>query len=83
MNSDARRYRLQLATTPWFKDLPIELQDYLVARSDLIRLKKRQQLYRRGEQSSGLYAILDGALSIGTIGADGKEALLAVLEPTA
>ena len=83
MNSDVQRYRPQLATTPWFKDLPIELQDYLVARSDLVRLKKGQPLYRRGERSFGLYAILDGALSIGTVGADGKEALLAVLGPTA
>lgn len=83
MSSEVQRYRPQLATTPWFKNLPIELQDYLVARSDLLRLKKGQQLYRRGEQSFGLYAILDGALSIGTVGADGKEALLAVLGPTA
>jgi len=83
MSSEVQRYRPQLATTPWFKNLPIELQDYLVARSDLLRLKKGQQLYRRGEQSFGLYAILEGALSIGTVGADGKEALLAVLGPTA
>lgn len=83
MNSQVQRYRPQLATTPWFNDLPIDLQDYLVARSDLLRLTKGQQLYRRGEQSFGLYAILDGALSIGTVGADGKEALLAVLGPTA
>ncbi|PRY04729.1 Crp/Fnr family transcriptional regulator [Paraburkholderia sp. BL25I1N1] len=83
MNSHVQSYRPQLATTPWFKDLPIELQDYLVAQSDLLRLKKGQQLYRRGDKSFGLYAVLDGALSIGTVGADGKEALLAVLGPTA
>jgi CRP/FNR family transcriptional regulator, cyclic AMP receptor protein len=83
MNSDVQRYRTQLATTPWFRDLPIELQDYLVDHADLLRLKKGQPLYRRGELSSGLYAVLDGAVAIGTVGADGKEALHAVLGPTA
>ncbi|OZI20041.1 Crp/Fnr family transcriptional regulator [Bordetella genomosp. 9] len=83
MDSDVRHYRQQLATTSWFKDSPVELQDYLVARAELLRLKKGQPLYRRGERSFGLYAILDGAVSIGTVGADGKEALLAVLGPTA
>ena len=83
MNSPLQRYRPQLETTPWFRDLPVELQDYLIDHANTLRLKKGEFLYRRGEPFTGLYAVLTGALAIGTVGADGKEALLAVLGPTA
>jgi CRP-like cAMP-binding protein len=83
MESSLHRYRSQLETTPWFRGLPVELRDYLVSRATLLTLEKGQILYRRGDQSYGLYAVLGGALAIGTVGMDGKEALLAVLGPTA
>jgi CRP-like cAMP-binding protein len=80
---EAQRYRPQLANTPWYRDLPIDLQDYLLAHSSLIHFNKGQRLYNRGDQFSGLYAILEGALAMGTVAADGREALHAVLGPTA
>jgi CRP/FNR family cyclic AMP-dependent transcriptional regulator len=83
MDSSLNRYRLQLETTPWFRGLPVELQDYLIGHANLVELDKGEALYRFGDPSCGLYAVLDGALAIGTVGADGKEALLAVLGPTA
>jgi CRP/FNR family cyclic AMP-dependent transcriptional regulator len=83
MESSLHRYRSQLETTPWFRGLPVELRDYLVSHATLLTLAKGEILYRRGEQSYGLYAVLGGALAIGTVGVDGKEALLAVLGPTA
>jgi CRP/FNR family transcriptional regulator, cyclic AMP receptor protein len=83
MDSSLHRYRSQLETTPWFRSLAVELQDYLISHATLLTLERGELLYRRGEQSYGLYAVLGGALSIGTVGADGKEALLAVLGPTA
>ena len=83
MESSLHRYRSQLETTPWFRGRPVELRDYLVGHAILLTLEKGQFLYRRGEQSYGLYAVLGGALAIGTVGVDGKEALLAVLGPTA
>ena len=83
MESSLHRYRSQLETTPWFRGLPVELRDYLISHASLLTLEKGQSLYRRGEQSYGLYAVLGGALAIGTVGLDGKEALLAVLGPTA
>ncbi|HWT37328.1 MAG TPA: Crp/Fnr family transcriptional regulator [Paraburkholderia sp.] len=76
-------YRPQLDSTPWFRGLPVELQDYLMSHATLQRLEKGQLLYRYGDPSYGIYAVLEGALSIGTVGIDGKESLLAVLGPTA
>jgi CRP/FNR family cyclic AMP-dependent transcriptional regulator len=83
MESSLHRYRSQLETTPWFRGLCVELQDYLIGHAVLLTLERGQYLYRRGEQSYGLYAVLGGAMAIGTVGMDGKEALLAVLGPTA
>jgi len=83
MESSLHRYRSQLETTPWFRGLPVELRDYLVSHASLLRLEKGGSLYRRGDPSHGLYAVLGGALAIGTVGMDGKEALLAILGPTA
>ena len=83
MESNLHRYRSQLETTPWFRGLPVELRDYLISHAKLLALEKGQFLYRRGEQSYGLYAVLGGALAMGTVGMDGREALLAVLGPTA
>jgi CRP-like cAMP-binding protein len=83
MDSSLHRYRSQLETTPWFRGLPVELRDYLVSHATLLTLERGEFLYRRGDQSYGLYAVLGGALAVGTVGLDGKEALLAVLGPTA
>ncbi|MBP0590690.1 Crp/Fnr family transcriptional regulator [Paraburkholderia sp. LEh10] len=83
MESTLLRYRPQLESTAWFRSLPVELRDYLVSHATLLRLEKGEVLYRYGDPSYGLYAVLEGALAVGTVGADGKEALLAVLGPTA
>jgi CRP/FNR family transcriptional regulator, cyclic AMP receptor protein len=83
MDSNPQRYRQQLEATPWFQGLPVELQDSLLKHATLLRLNKGEALYRCGDPFGGLYAVLDGAIAIGTVGVDGKEALLAVLGPTA
>jgi CRP/FNR family transcriptional regulator, cyclic AMP receptor protein len=83
MESALLRYRPQLETTSWFRGLPVELQDHLLNRGTLVRLDKGQALYRFGDPSCGLYAVLEGAVAFSTVGVDGKEALIAVLGPTA
>ena len=83
MDSSLHRYRTQLETTPWYRSLPVELRDGLVGHAALVTLERGETLYRRGDASDGLYAVLGGALAIGSVGIDGKEALLAELGPTA
>ncbi|WP_028227450.1 Crp/Fnr family transcriptional regulator [Paraburkholderia ferrariae] len=78
-----QRYRPQLETAGWFRGLPAALKDWLIGHGTLVTLDKDERLYRQGDRPNGLYAVLGGALAIGTVGADGKEALLAVLGPTA
>lgn len=44
------------------------------------RLDAGQRLFRRGDPPSGLYAVVEGAMRIGAVSAQGKEALLTLIE---
>ncbi len=71
-----------LDANPWFRALPDALRIRLVATATVRELVPGETLFRRGDPPCGLYAVLAGALSIGAVNADGREALLTVLEPT-
>jgi CRP/FNR family cyclic AMP-dependent transcriptional regulator len=77
------RYRKQIESTPWFSALPVQLQDALFACAVVLKLDKGAALYRCGDRSCSLYALLDGTLEVGMVDVDGRETLLAVLRPTA
>ncbi|MHC5352336.1 Crp/Fnr family transcriptional regulator [Metapseudomonas furukawaii] len=70
-----------LLTGHWFSQLPIGLRDALLAMAQLRRLVPGQRLFRRGDPPCGLYAVLEGAMRVGSIGESGKEALLVLVEP--
>ncbi|AOE82677.1 Crp/Fnr family transcriptional regulator [Pseudomonas sp. TCU-HL1] len=70
-----------LLTGQWFSQLPASLQDELLAMAQLRRLEPGQRLFRRGDPPCGLYAVLEGAIRVGSISESGKEALLVLVEP--
>jgi CRP/FNR family transcriptional regulator, cyclic AMP receptor protein len=74
-------YRAALLAGHWFSALPATLQDALLADAQVQRLAAGQPLFRRGDPPSGLYALVEGALRIGAVNANGKEALLSLIEP--
>ncbi|GIZ13197.1 Crp/Fnr family transcriptional regulator [Pseudomonas sp. NCCP-436] len=65
----------------WFAGLPQQLQQELLDMAQLQILAVGQRLFRRGDRPSGLYAVVEGAVRIGAVGANGKEALLTLVEP--
>ncbi|MDH4581525.1 Crp/Fnr family transcriptional regulator [Pseudomonas sp. BN415] len=76
-----KHHRDLLLTGQWFSQLPASLQDDLLAMAQLRRLEPGQRLFRRGDPPCGLYAVLDGAIRVGSISESGKEALLVLVEP--
>lgn len=74
-------YRAQLREGHWFSALPEPLQTTLLARASVVRLAPGQRLFRRGDAPSGLYAVVEGAMRVGAVAANGKEALLTLVEP--
>ena len=79
--TEFKHHRDLLLTGQWFSQLPAALQDRLLAMTQLRRLGPGQRLFRRGDPPCGLYAVLEGAVRIGSISESGKELLLVLVEP--
>ena len=74
-------WRSRLETGQWFSHLPVLLKDSLLAGARVRRLASGQLLFKRGDPPCGLYAVLEGAVRIGAVNEQGKEALLSLVEP--
>src|SRR3546814_10364795 len=59
--------------------LPAELQNSLLGMSRVRRLVPGHRLFQRGDPPCGMYAVLEGAVRIGAVNEQGKEALLSVV----
>ncbi|MFZ6045702.1 Crp/Fnr family transcriptional regulator [Pseudomonas sp. CR3202] len=79
--TEFKHLRDRLLTGHWFSQLPAALREELLAMAQLRRLEPGQRLFRRGDSPCGLYAVLDGAMRIGSVSESGKEALLVLVEP--
>lgn len=77
---DMQVWRPRLAGGQWFSHLPVSLQDSLLSAARVRRLSPGQRLFKRGDAPCGLYAVLEGAMRIGAVNEQGKEALLSVVE---
>lgn len=70
-----------LNTNPWFAALPPDVRDAMQRHAEPLRLRRGEILFRQGDAPGGLYAALRGTLKISTLREDGREAILAVIEP--
>ncbi|MDC0690051.1 Crp/Fnr family transcriptional regulator [Mitsuaria sp. RG] len=72
--------RTQLLHGQWFRQLPTTVQDSLLALGRARELAPGQCLFQRGDAPCGLYAVLEGAMRVGAVSSEGKEALLTLVE---
>jgi CRP/FNR family transcriptional regulator, cyclic AMP receptor protein len=77
---DVSAWRPRLLTGHWFSHLPAHLQDSLMAAARLRRLTPGRALFRRGDPPCGLYAVLEGAIRIGSVSEQGKQTVLTRIE---
>ncbi|MBC3258240.1 Crp/Fnr family transcriptional regulator [Pseudomonas paralactis] len=77
---DTGKWQAQLARGQWFKHLPPDLQRSLLGAARLRVLTAGQFLFKRGDPPCGLYAVLEGAVRISAVNAQGKEAVLSLVE---
>ncbi|WP_213941849.1 Crp/Fnr family transcriptional regulator [Pseudomonas sp. dw_612] len=77
---DMQAWRPRLMSGQWFSHLPAPFQDSLLAAARVRRLSPGQRLFKRGDPPCGLYAVLEGAVRIGSVSEQGKEALLSLAE---
>lgn len=78
---DAASYRDRLHASTWFGGLDAPTQDALISIATVRRLGAGALLFQRGDPPDGLYCVVEGTIHIGATSPDGREALLAVLEP--
>jgi CRP/FNR family transcriptional regulator, cyclic AMP receptor protein len=69
-----------LSHNPWFNALPLPDQKLLVSCGEPVVLQGGEMLYRKGDSGTGFYGVLTGALKISTLGEDGREGILAIME---
>ncbi|MGF6917525.1 Crp/Fnr family transcriptional regulator [Paraburkholderia sp. 40] len=70
-----------LDRSAWFRAAPADLRVQLLNAGRVESLAAGQRLFTRGAADDGLYCVLDGLVRIGAASSNGKEALLAVIEP--
>ncbi|MBH3368021.1 Crp/Fnr family transcriptional regulator [Pseudomonas carnis] len=77
---DTATWHAQLARGHWFSHLPPDLQRSLLAAARLRVLTAGQYLFKRGDPPCGVYAVLEGTVRISAVSAQGKEAVLSLVE---
>ncbi len=78
-------HRAALESNPWFRGLPRAQREALLGASELVHLRRGAMLFRQGDPvqavGDGFFGLVGGRIKASTLRQDGREAILAVLEP--
>jgi CRP-like cAMP-binding protein len=70
-----------LATNAWFASLAQSERQALVDAGEVVTLRAGEMLYRKGDVGTSFLGVIAGAFKVSTLGEDGREGILAVMEP--
>jgi CRP/FNR family transcriptional regulator, cyclic AMP receptor protein len=70
-----------LLDNTWFAALPAALRAALVGGARRLRLADGETLFLDGQEADGWYGVLEGAIKVRHVSADGRERVLTWLEP--
>lgn len=76
-----RERRTFLLRNPMFRGLPEAVCDAVVAMTRTRHLTDRSRLFAKGDAPDGMYAVVSGCIRATSSTADGREALLGLMEP--
>jgi len=77
----AKHFGALLRAGRWFGNLPEDFQGQLLGAGVVRNLARGEWLFARGDLPSGLFAVVEGGIRVTAAGPDGKEVLLALVEP--
>jgi CRP/FNR family transcriptional regulator, cyclic AMP receptor protein len=75
------KYAPLVRSAGWFQTIQGGLQDKLLEIANIRRLHNGQCLFARGHIPDGVYCVVEGAVRIRRFSKEGREALLAIIEP--
>jgi CRP-like cAMP-binding protein len=78
-------HRRAIEANPWFASVPRAQRESLLGAAELIHVRRGAMVFRQGDPvhvaGTGFYGLAAGAIKISTLRQDGREAILAMLEP--
>ncbi|MBC7395138.1 MAG: Crp/Fnr family transcriptional regulator, partial [Variovorax sp.] len=78
-------HRAAMESNPWFAGIPRAQRDALLAAAEVVHVPKGTMVFRQGDAlpstGGGFHGLAAGRIKISTLRQDGREAILAVLEP--
>ncbi|WP_341891093.1 Crp/Fnr family transcriptional regulator [Variovorax sp. YR752] len=78
-------HRAALDGNPWFTSMPRAQRDALLGAAELLHVRRGTMVFRQGDPihaaGGGFYGLVAGTIKISSLRQDGREAILAVLEP--
>ena len=75
------QYLPHLNNNYWYAQLSPDFQRYILEHAHLQHVQKEQRIFLSGDAFDGIYAVLEGAIRLGYIDIQGKEAVAAIAEP--
>lgn len=69
-----------LSQNPWFGALPLSERRAMLAVADMQQFRAGEMLYRKGDAKLAFFGVVQGAFKISTLGEDGREGILSVIE---
>lgn len=69
-----------LQANPWFAALPLAEQSAMLEFAEPMRLPRGALLYGKGSVNSSFYGLVRGVVKVSSVGADGREGILALIE---
>ncbi|KAF1071110.1 Crp/Fnr family transcriptional regulator [Variovorax sp.] len=77
-------HRAAMESNPWFMSMPRAQRENLLGAAELIHLRRGAMVFRQGDPviaDGGFFGLAAGTIKISSLRQDGREAILAVLEP--
>lgn len=69
-----------MSHNPWFGGLPLSERRAMLAASEVVQVQAGEMLYRKGDLAGGFFGVLAGAFKVSSVGEDGREGILSIVE---
>ncbi len=80
MTDSKQELLVLLSHNPWFGALAMAERKAMLAAADWVPLRAGEMLYRKGDPVGAFFGVAQGALKVSTLGEDGREGILSVVE---